>query len=86
MVRIDATSERITEDYLKTMEEEMLAAAENLEFERAAALRDKILRMREKIGEAIDSDSSDERMVGGRQRKRSSTKGSGSRVPRPKQK
>ena len=85
MVRIDATSERITEEYLKTMEEEMLAAAENLEFERAAALRDKILRMREKIGEAIDSDSSDERMVGGRQRKRSSTKGSGSRVPRPKQ-
>jgi len=86
MVRIDATSERITEEYLKTMEEEMLAAAENLEFERAAALRDKILRMREKIGEAIDSDSSDERMVGGRQRKRSSSKGSGSRVPRPKQK
>ncbi len=84
MVRIDATSERITEEYLKTMEEEMLAAAENLEFERAAALRDKILRMREKIGEAIESDSSDERMVGGRQRKRSSTKGSGSRVPRPK--
>ena len=65
----------------------MLAAAENLEFERAAALRDKILRMREKIGEPIESDSSnDERMVGGRQRKRSSTKGSGSRVPRPKQK
>ncbi len=85
MVRIDATSERITEDYLKTMEEEMLAAAENLEFERAAALRDKIVRMREKIGEAVEDDSSDERMVGGRQRKRS-TKGSGSRVPRPKQK
>jgi len=85
MVRIDATSERITEDYLKTMEEEMLAAAENLEFERAAALRDKIVRMREKIGEAVEDDHSDERMVGGRQRKRS-TKGSGSRVPRPKQK
>ena len=85
MVRIDATSERITEDYLKTMEEEMLAAAENLEFERAAALRDKILRLREKIGEPIESDTSDERMVGGRQRKRSSSKGSGSRVPRPKQ-
>ncbi len=85
MVRIDATSERITEDYLKTMEEEMLAAAENLEFERAAALRDKIMRMREKIGEPVESDSTDERMVGGRQRKRS-TKGSGSRVPRPKQK
>ncbi len=85
MVRIDATSERITEDYLKTMEEEMLAAAENLEFERAAALRDKIMRMRDKIGEPVESDSTDERMVGGRQRKRS-TKGSGSRVPRPKHK
>ncbi len=86
MVRIDTKSERITEDYLKTMEEEMLAAAENLEFERAAALRDKIVRMRQRIGEPVESDSSDERMVGGRQRKRSSTKGSGSRVPRPKQK
>ncbi len=85
MVRIDATSERITDEYLKTMEEEMLAAAENLEFERAAALRDKILRMREKIGEPVESESTDERMVGGRQRKRSS-KGSSARVPRPKQK
>ena len=86
MVRIDTTSERITEDYLKTMEEEMLAAAENLEFERAAALRDKIMRMRERIGEPVESDTTDERMVGGRQRNRSSSKGSGSRVPRPKQK
>ncbi len=86
MVRIDTQSERITEDYLKTMEDEMLAAAENLEFERAAALRDKIMRMRERIGEPVESDSTDERMVGGRQRKRSSSKGSGSRVPRPKQK
>ena len=85
MVRIDAKSERITDDYLKSMEEEMLAAAENLEFERAAALRDKIVRMREKIGEPVESDSTEERMVGGRQRKRS-TKGSGSRVPRPKHK
>ena len=85
MVRIDTTSERITEDYLKTMEEEMLAAAENLEFERAAALRDKILRMRERIGQPIESDAPDERMVGGRQRKRS-TQGSSKRVPRPKHK
>ena len=85
MVRIDTKSERITEDYLKTMEEEMLAAAENLEFERAAALRDKIVRMRERIGQPVESDVPDERMVGGRQRKRS-TKGSGTRVPRPKQK
>jgi len=86
IVRIDTTSERVTEDYLKTMEEEMLAAAENLEFERAAALRDKIVRMRERIGEPVESDNTDERMVGGRQRKRSSSKGTGSRIPRPKHK
>ena len=85
IVRIDTTSERISEDYLKTMEEEMLAAAENLEFERAAALRDKIVRMRERIGQPIESDVPDERMVGGRQRKRSA-QGSSKRVPRPKKK
>ena len=68
---------------MKTLEEEMLAAAENLEFERAAALRDKILRMREKVGEPIEDEETGDRMVGGRQRKRSN-KGSGSKVPRPK--
>jgi excinuclease ABC subunit B len=84
LVRRDAKAERITEDYLKNLEEEMLAAAENLEFERAAALRDKILRARERIGEPIDEDEAENRMVGGRQRKRSgASKASG---PRPKRK
>jgi excinuclease ABC subunit B len=83
VVRRDGNAERITEDYLKNLEEEMLAAAENLEFERAAALRDNILRMRERIGEPIEQEEPSERMVGGRQRKRAS-KGSKSRTPRPK--
>lgn len=86
VVRRDGKSEKVTQEYLKTLEEEMLAAAEGLEFERAAALRDKILRMRDRIGEAIEEDVPDERMVGGKQRKRTSKSGSGkgSRVPRPK--
>lgn len=86
VVRRDGKSEKVTQEYLKTLEEEMLAAAEGLEFERAAALRDKILRMRDRIGEAIEDDVPDERMVGGKQRKRTSKSGSGkgSRVPRPK--
>lgn len=71
IVRRDPQAEKITEAYLKTLEEEMLAAAENLEFERAAALRDKILRMRDRIGEPIESGEEDERVVGTRQRKRS---------------
>jgi excinuclease ABC subunit B len=84
VVRRDSKSEKVTEDYLKSLEEEMLAAAEGLEFERAASLRDKILRMRERIGEPIeDEEEGNDRMVGGKQRKRSGKSG-GSRVPRPK--
>jgi excinuclease ABC subunit B len=84
LVRRDGKAERITEDYLKTLEEEMLAAAENLEFERAAALRDKILRARERIGEPIDEEEPDNRMVGGRQRKRSSSSKASSSRPKRK--
>jgi len=36
----------ISEEYLNELEAEMLAAAENLEFERAAALRDRILQLK----------------------------------------
>jgi excinuclease ABC subunit B len=40
-----------TEEYTSALEAEMLAAAENLEFERAAALRDKILAVRSARGQ-----------------------------------
>ncbi|MBM3963553.1 MAG: excinuclease ABC subunit UvrB [Planctomycetes bacterium] len=84
MVRRDPVGQVITEAYLKTLEEEMLAAAENLEFERAAALRDKIMRSKERIGEPLEEDSADsERVVGARQKKRSGKSSSG-RVPRRK--
>ena len=36
----------VTEEYLNELEAEMLQAAENLEFERAAALRDRIMQIR----------------------------------------
>ncbi|WP_406693629.1 excinuclease ABC subunit UvrB [Singulisphaera sp. Ch08] len=39
-----------TEEYLNELEAEMLEAAENLEFERAAALRDRILQLRSSQG------------------------------------
>jgi len=84
MVRRDTPAEVITEAYLKSLEEEMLAAAENLEFERAAALRDKILRSRERMGQSVEEEEDEsERVVGTRQRKRSG-KSSGGRVPRRK--
>ena len=84
MVRRDPVGQVITEAYLKTLEEELLAAAENLEFERAAALRDKIMRSKERIGEPLEEDSADsERVVGARQKKRAGKSSSG-RVPRRK--
>jgi excinuclease ABC subunit B len=71
IVKRAPNAEVVTADYLKTLEEEMLAAAEGLEFERAAALRDKILRMRERIGQPIEEDSQPERSAKGRQRRKS---------------
>jgi excinuclease ABC subunit B len=72
--RTDET-QYITEEYLAELEAEMLTAADNLEFERAAAIRDRIERMRDSIGETVDS-------------VKQSTSGKGrrgrGRVPRPK--
>jgi excinuclease ABC subunit B len=65
----------VTEEFLTELEEEMLAAAKDLEFERAAALRDRIERMRNNMGEPVESVKES---PGGRR-----GRGRG-RVPRPK--
>jgi excinuclease ABC subunit B len=44
----------ITEEYLDELEAEMIAAADALEFERAAALRDRIIQLREQMGKSLD--------------------------------
>jgi excinuclease ABC subunit B len=71
----------ITEEYVAELESEMLSAAENLEFERAAAIRDRIEQMQDAIGEPIDSIT--EKVGGGGKRRRSAAK-LGGKVPRPK--
>jgi excinuclease ABC subunit B len=43
----------ITEEYLAELQAEMVAAAEALEFERAAALRDRIQQMRRQLGKPM---------------------------------
>jgi excinuclease ABC subunit B len=80
IVRREEPGEVVTEAYLKSLEEEMLAAAESLEFERAAALRDKILRYKDKLGEPIEDESESNRKHVGRQRKRSGAK----QAPKPR--
>jgi excinuclease ABC subunit B len=77
----------ITIEFIEALEQEMLAAAENLEFERAASLRDRVLQLKDNIGkplsdvEIVKTDSSGT----GRQRKRRKGVNKGrARVPRPK--
>jgi excinuclease ABC subunit B len=85
MVRRESATTVITEEYIKSLEEEMLAAAQNLEFERAAKLRDRITHARDRIGQPLDDDEEPEkdRQWMGRQKKRSSNS-RGGRVPKPR--
>ena len=77
----------ITIEYIEALEQEMLAAAESLEFERAASLRDRVLQLKNNIGKPLsDVEITDEKSSAtGRQRKRRKgvRKGRAS-VPRPK--
>jgi excinuclease ABC subunit B len=73
--------EYVTDEYLAELEAEMLAAAEALEFERAAAIRDRILQLKRSVGQKLDGvevrsyDPRDQRRRRGH---------SGAKVPRPK--
>ncbi len=68
----------ITEEYISELEAEMYAAAESLEFERAAGIRDRIEKMRDSIGKPVDEVDARRKDANEKTRRR------GSRVPRPK--
>jgi excinuclease ABC subunit B len=74
-------TEYVTEEYINELEVEMLEAADSLEFERAAALRDRIGNLREAIGEPL---AAVKQKVTKKQSRRRKSNRSG-RVPRPKQ-
>ena len=71
----------ITEEYVNELEAEMMSAAEALEFERAAALRDRITQLRDSIGKPMNEVAINSSKPKGRGRR--SAKG-GTKVPRPK--
>ena len=71
----------VTEEYLGELEAEMYAAAEGLEFERAANLRDRIEKMRGAMGRPV----AEVRVASGEKARGKRRRGSGgNRVPRPK--
>ena len=78
--RTDET-QYITEEYLSELESEMLAAADALEFERAAGIRDRIEKMKGHMGKPTTVVSETPSEGKGR---RGKGKGGGARIPRPK--
>ncbi|MBN01705.1 MAG: excinuclease ABC subunit B [Planctomycetaceae bacterium] len=73
--------EYVTREYINELEAEMMEAAEALEFERAASLRDRITTLQDAIGQKL-SEVATTKSQSGRRGKRG--KRGGSRVPRPK--
>ncbi len=74
--------EYVTEEYIAELESEMMQAADELDFERAAALRDRITQLRDSVGKKmseVEIRSSNKKQRGGRRRG-----AKGGRVPRPK--
>jgi excinuclease ABC subunit B len=55
MVKEDE-AEYVTQEYIRELEEEMLQAASDLNFEKAAEIRDRVLKLQSEIGmEAVDT-------------------------------
>jgi excinuclease ABC subunit B len=69
----------ITEEYIRELETEMLTAARDMEFERAAAIRDRITAMRDAVGQSVVDVKA--RIAGAGRRSRGKR---GRQVPRPK--
>ncbi len=68
----------VTREFIGELEQEMLQAAESLEFERAAELRDRILRLKQQIGEAVpvaEGSDSSPGFARGRRRTRGGNRG-----------
>ena len=78
----------ITVEYVDNLEREMLAAAEALEFEKAASLRDRVLQLKDNIGKPlaeIEIEKPAGKASGQQRKRRKGIKASGrTKVPRPK--
>jgi excinuclease ABC subunit B len=76
----------VTAEYIQDLEKEMLSAAEALDFEQAAMLRDRITKLQDSIGEPLSSGTLTVRESSGDRRGQRRGKGGrkGAKVPRPR--
>ena len=54
---LSAEQQFVTEEFIRDLESEMLSAAEQLDFERAAKLRDRVQELRQRMGQPIPEES-----------------------------
>ncbi len=69
----------VTAEYMNELEAEMLEAAEQLEFERAAAIRDRLMQLKEHVGKKLNQVEVSSYKPRGRRH----SSGSSQKVPRP---
>ena len=76
----------VTEDYINGMQTEMLKAAEDLDFEKAASLRDRITQLQDQIGEPLAqvNETKSKYSRKGRKGGRGGGRQGRGKVPRPK--
>lgn len=74
----------VTQEFINELEGEMMKAAEDLEFERAAQLRDRIMQLKQQIGQEVPlSDSEPAKTQSRKSRRGRKGSGRGGRVPKP---
>jgi excinuclease ABC subunit B len=74
----------VTQEFINELEGEMMKAAEGLEFERAAQLRDRIMQLKQQIGQEVSvADSEPAKSQSKKSRRGRKGSGRGGRVPKP---
>ncbi len=76
----------ITEEHVAEVEKEMLSAAEELDFEKAAMLRDRIGKLREAVGEPLSAVAETKSGYGKKGRRGRKRRSGSKKIPRPKKK
>ncbi len=83
-------SQYVTQEFLNALESEMHTAAQNLEFERAAQLRDRIVELKKQVGQTVSTGDADQpgfTLAQKKPKRGRGRKGSGSsgdrRIPKP---
>jgi excinuclease ABC subunit B len=73
----------VTQEFINELEGEMMKAAEDLEFERAAQLRDRIMQLKEQIGQEVSVTETEAASTQTKKGRRGRGRGRGKRVPKP---